>query len=401
MPIPSMREIGARLRVARETLGLSQEEVARKVNLPRPAISLIESGRRSVSSVELARLAELYRRPVSFFLQAEEVRQREDEPLAFLLRAEQVSPADRAELIAVHEFCRQYAALEQLALGRVHFEIPEYHMNSWSRREESAIREGERLAASERRRIGLGSAPVPDLMALLEKQGIKVVKWRFPEASQVSGCFFFPREVGPCIIINLSHRHVRTNFTAAHEYCHFIRDRDRLPAEACNLKGVVSQREPYEIRANAFAAAFLMPEEGVEEYLRELGLTRRSALGPEDVVLAQHYFGVSYLAMLYRLQNLGWLTEEARERLQAFRPTEVASRLGLAIEREEEEPPFPLRFLRLALEAYRAGKISLGKFANILRITRQEAIEVLKSLRIPLRLGAEDKEALKRERASA
>jgi len=400
MSIPSLLEIGRRLKNAREALGLSQEEVARKAGIPRPAVSLIESGRRSVSSLELVRLAALYRRPVSSFLEAQEVGAREEEALSLLLRADQVSAADHAELIAVHGFCREYADLERLVVGQGYFQVPEYHVSPRSRREENAIREGERLAANERRRLGLGSAPVRDMMALLEKQGIKVVKWRFPQASKVSGCFFLPKEVGPCIVVNPAHLHVRTNFTAAHEYCHFIRDRDRLPAEACNLKGVVSQREPYEIRANAFAASFLMPEEGVEEFLEELGLTRKSTLGPEDVVLAQQFFGVSYLAMLYRLQNLGWLTGEQRERLQTFKPTEVSRRLGLEIERKEEDLLIPLRFLRLALEAYRGGKISLGKFANMLRMSRQEAMGLLKSLNIPLRLGTEDKEALKREQES-
>lgn len=401
MAIPSMKEIGARLKAARELLGLSQEQVACEVGFPRPALSMIESGRRSVSSIELARLAELYRRPISFFLQSEDAEQQEEEVLGFLLRAEQVSSVDRAELIAVHEFCRQYAALERLVTAQGHYEIPAYQVSPGSRREESAVREGERLAASERRRLGLGNSPVQDMMALLEKQGIKVIKWKFPETSLVSGCFFFPRDVGPCIMVNLNHRNVRTNFTAAHEYCHFIRDRDRLPAEACNLKSVGPQKQPYEIRANAFAAAFLMPADGVEEHLREMGLSKRSTLTPEGVVLTQHYFGVSYLAMLYRLQNLGWLTEKAREGLQFFKPTEVARRLGLKIEPEEEELPVPLRFLRLALEAYRAGKISLGKLAELLHMSRQESGELLKSLHIPLRLGAEDKEELKKEQASA
>lgn len=397
----SLQEIATQLKVAREARGYSQEEVARHINLPRPAISLIESGRRSVSSIELARLAELYQRPVSFFLQTKGNHQAEEESWGVLLRAESISKADYTALEAAHEFCKKYAALEQLVLGQIHFEIPEYHLSVRSRREESTIREGEYLAANERRRLGLGSAPVWDMGAVLEKQGIKVVKWHFPATSQVSGCFFFPKDVGPCIIVNPAHRQVRANFTAAHEYCHFLRDRHRLSAEACNLKKLITRREPYEVRANAFAAAFLMPEDGVEEYLWELGLTKRSPLGPKDVVLAQHYFGVSYLAMLYRLQNLGWLTEEDRNRLQTFQPTALACRLGLTIEHREEELPFPLRFLRLALEAYRKEEISLGKFAALLHISRQEAAEILKSLGIPLNLGIESKEELKRELKSA
>lgn len=87
--------------------------------------------------------------------------------------------------------------------------------------------------------------------------------------------------------------------------------------------------------------------------------------------------------------------------LRADKPTALARRLGLTTEQGEEEHPFPLRFLCLALEAYRKEEISLGKFAALLHMSRQEETEVLKSLGIPLNLGVESKEELTRELKSA
>lgn len=52
--------IATRLRVAREEAGLSQGQVAKKLNKHRPTISEIEAGRRSVSAEELAEFARLY-----------------------------------------------------------------------------------------------------------------------------------------------------------------------------------------------------------------------------------------------------------------------------------------------------------------------------------------------------
>lgn len=49
-----------RLRSEREYLGMSQDQVARVLKLPRAAVSAFETGRRKVSSGELARLAALY-----------------------------------------------------------------------------------------------------------------------------------------------------------------------------------------------------------------------------------------------------------------------------------------------------------------------------------------------------
>jgi transcriptional regulator with XRE-family HTH domain len=65
---PDREYLANRLKEAREYLGLSQEYVAQQTQMPRPAISEIEAGRRRVESIELQRLAALYSRPLSYFL---------------------------------------------------------------------------------------------------------------------------------------------------------------------------------------------------------------------------------------------------------------------------------------------------------------------------------------------
>jgi transcriptional regulator with XRE-family HTH domain len=62
MPSAEQRRerIAARLRAAREMAGLSQAQVAKKLELHRPSISEMEAGRRSVGADELMDLAELY-----------------------------------------------------------------------------------------------------------------------------------------------------------------------------------------------------------------------------------------------------------------------------------------------------------------------------------------------------
>jgi len=59
------KRLGARLKEAREYLGLSQEEVARKLGIPRAAVSLIESGQRKIDALELKKLASVYQRNVA------------------------------------------------------------------------------------------------------------------------------------------------------------------------------------------------------------------------------------------------------------------------------------------------------------------------------------------------
>jgi len=53
--------LGNRLRQARDAAGLSQEQVARLLKLPRPAVTEMENETRKVSAGELKELAELYK----------------------------------------------------------------------------------------------------------------------------------------------------------------------------------------------------------------------------------------------------------------------------------------------------------------------------------------------------
>lgn len=61
-------KIAARLRDARIMAGLSQAQAAEKLNLQRPAISEIESGKRKVSAEEIIQIAELYKVDTSWLL---------------------------------------------------------------------------------------------------------------------------------------------------------------------------------------------------------------------------------------------------------------------------------------------------------------------------------------------
>lgn len=99
------KDLGERLREAREYLGLSQDEVARAIKIPRPAVSLIESGQRGVDALELSKFANLYQRPVSELAGDAEKPGKHNEAVAFLARAAQkLTKADQAELVRFAEF---------------------------------------------------------------------------------------------------------------------------------------------------------------------------------------------------------------------------------------------------------------------------------------------------------
>ena len=57
-----------RLRKAREEAGLTQEEVAEVFGRPQSFLSNVESGERRIDPVELCHFADLYKKPVEWFL---------------------------------------------------------------------------------------------------------------------------------------------------------------------------------------------------------------------------------------------------------------------------------------------------------------------------------------------
>lgn len=98
-------DIAARLKNAREYLGLSQQEVAAALKVPRTAITMIESGQRRVDSVELKTLARLYQRPIAYFTGETEAPMAAD--AALLKQVSRLSDDDKLELLRFSEFLMQ------------------------------------------------------------------------------------------------------------------------------------------------------------------------------------------------------------------------------------------------------------------------------------------------------
>lgn len=100
--------LGEKLKEAREYVGFSQDEVATFLKVPRTAVTNMESGQRKVDALELKRLAELYRQPVSHFTSDEDdVGSALPPDVAHLARqAAKLSPKDREELGRFAEFLK-------------------------------------------------------------------------------------------------------------------------------------------------------------------------------------------------------------------------------------------------------------------------------------------------------
>lgn len=110
--------VGRRLRAARETLGLTQEDVAGALGIQRTSVIAMEAGKRNVSALELRRLARLYRRSVAWILGEDDESEHTPEEDRALYRATaELSPADKAQVLRFAEFLAAASSSSGAAVG--------------------------------------------------------------------------------------------------------------------------------------------------------------------------------------------------------------------------------------------------------------------------------------------
>ncbi|MBK1724156.1 helix-turn-helix domain-containing protein [Thiocystis violacea] len=385
--------LGQRLREARENTNLSQQVVADSIGLPRTAITQLEAGNRSVSTLELVQLAELYKRPIGEFFGEQELH--EDDILVALHRLAPGIDAHadvKKQVQRCLNLCREGCSLEHL-LGRSARSGPPAYAVSSPRSASNAVRQGEQVAIQERKRLGLGYKPIADMGELISDQGIWSSGIHLPH--EMSGLFLRHASIGMAILVNFSHVRGRKRFSYAHEYAHALLDRDRT--------ATVSTRENapelIEKRANAFAAALLLPREGVIDFIRsrDKGLPSRhedaifdvatdgridtqtrpapgsQAITHQDAALLAHHFGVSYQAAVYRLKSLSLVSQQECAKLLE-REAEgkvfldflrMLDDLDRPDSQEQQERELKSQIVQLAIEAYRREEISRGKLLDL------------------------------------
>lgn len=99
------KSLAKRLKAAREYLQLSQEYVAKQMNLHRTSLVAIEAGKRKVSSIELKQFAEIYGRTTDELLYGRQETE-EAKALVFARTFAELSEQDQQEIMNLIEFKR-------------------------------------------------------------------------------------------------------------------------------------------------------------------------------------------------------------------------------------------------------------------------------------------------------
>ena len=370
-------DVGERLRIARAAAGITQADAAAGIDVARTTLIAIEKGQRRIQPDELRRLVRLYDTSVNAVLRRESVYVDLVPRFRKLSTSTDEATEEAARLLT--DLIQAEVELENLlGIKRTRTYPPERPIMPGDVRTQA-----ENDATELRQWLGLGLAPVRDLVSLLELDLSVRVYVRQLDPS-VSGLFAYDDELGPCILLNANHPRERRAQSAAHELGHFVATRHK--AEILYTAEEYNSRE--ERYANMFGRAFLTPARTVMLRFHEI-TAGSSHLTRRHVILLAHAFGVSREAMVRRLEELRltklgtWDWFEDHGGITNIQARQVLGDLfAIDTDKHESDRPTTLRLNLLAAEARHQDLLSEGQLARLLRLDRLSLREILDDVEV-------------------
>jgi Zn-dependent peptidase ImmA (M78 family)/DNA-binding XRE family transcriptional regulator len=362
--------LGANIAHARKKVGVTQDAVAKAVGVSRPTYIAIESGQRLPTELQLHAIAGELRAGVRELLSLAAP----DAAVSVRFRGLRGADESESALAALEDFGRRYLTLEILARDRIARREPATYPLDKVRNVERAADE---LAATERLRLGLGDGPLPDLRVVFEEDaGIRIFGLEELRKTRIAGLFAYSNEYGPLVGFNAAHDPRRVRWTLCHEYSHYLTERYE-PEVTTDLVEGVGRRSRRETFADAFAARFLMPSNGLSRRFSEMLNDAGGEMKVAHLLMLAQFFEVSFQAVTLRLEELGRINRGTYQMLnqRGFKPRKAEDALGFGVRTPVERLPF--RYVFLVARLYGVGLISEGDVAAYLHTDRLTARELL------------------------
>lgn len=371
--------IQQRIRKRRNDFGASLDKAAAWAGLPAERWRAIEGGE-ALSVAELGRVSRALAVDPGILLRGDE-----GNPRRSVARFRQaaietgsVQPRTLRILALAAELGRIGGALHQLLakplpLAEVRtLEPPSTRQEPW--------KQGYRLGAAARHRLGIATGPIHQLQATLEQKGIHIASLDFASRATEAASVFEPGAM-PIILLNeaapRSAQTLSRRSTMAHELCHLLHDAGENDLET-RLSGreELALDDPLEQRARAFAPAFLAPPEEVKHWFRT-GAGKHQTHPENRVLTLAKRWGLSWTGAVWHAKNCQLIQHQTAERLkdevpesqdwhQQFERTQASLPAVPIADDLSVSPLCRGRLAELVLEAQQGGAISLGRAREIL-----------------------------------
>lgn len=351
--------VGSRVRAARQRAGLTQRDVTSRTGISQPTLQRVEKGERTRASLaDFDQLAQALSMGLDDLLYGSAVRER------VLAGARTAGSAEGGLQAALGK------AIELLELdARLDAVIPNLRQEATNLApaippEGSPSERAQEVAGQVREALGLGAAPIADLVEVTELlTGVDVGIMPLP--SGVSGiCATDPDRATSIALVNSDDVAERQRFTLAHELGHL------LAGHTTHVDAVDGRRTPEEMFCDEFARDLLIPVDGVHAWLgRTVGIADPERVSERVLALMARHFKVSPVVVRIQLERMG-LLPDALKGVDLPSGRLCAYRYGWGPQYDSDQdaakqPRVPRRILDRATEAYRAGKLGIGALAKL------------------------------------
>jgi len=345
--------------VARESRGLTQSELAEKLEVSQGLLSKAEAGISPIGPALLQGLSRELRYPEEFFLQPDQVY---GPSMSEFFHRKRASTSARAlaQLHAQINIRRIHAERLLRSADPVECRIPRLDPDYFNG---SAAEVARAVRAS----FQLPRGPVKNVVDVLEDAGGLVFRWRFP-STKIDAVSWWVPGLPPIFVINADIPADRARYTLCHELGHVVMHQ--------------AMRPEMEQEADEFAAEFLMPALDIAPHLQGLdSLQKLTTLKP--------YWKVSLHALVKRAGDLN-LIPEGRERYLFIQLGKAGYRTREPPELDfpHEEPTAVSELLELHTNELNYSMEQLGKLLTMLpeELHQEYGVRPAADDRMPLRI---------------
>lgn len=364
-----MNHVGKLVKGAREAAGLESQALAEKIGLSRSAMSQLEAGNRSVKADEVVSIAQALGISPLALLKPESLTGQ----VAIAARTNEDVRATSNPLV---ERLRSVATVATAIDGTTIGEPASHWVGMPAVDMQDFVRSSSALAHWARSTIAVDGAGVTRFTVLAEaislKLGIDVLLERF-EGSVLGGAITDVRL--PLIAVNAHQIRSRALFTLAHELGHVLIQGGESITSDTSFRAT-STEERY---VNAFAAAFLLPQDRVDATIRA-----KSGALADTVAQLMVDCDVSRETATYRLHNLGRINAEGRDWVLSGSLGSLASKLQDDALRDQmrrrvdtlaERSVLPMGLLSILISSYESGRIGAAPLASVLGVSEDSVEE--------------------------
>lgn len=126
------------------------------------------------------------------------------------------------------------------------------------------------------------------------------------------------------LLVNSNNTIGRQHYTIAHELYHIFYEETSIP-HICNEES--GGKNTSEYNADAFAAAFLIPREGLLQFISTEDI-KKCTISLASIIRLEQYFSVSRISLLLRLKSFNLITPAVFDKLKAIPVKESARQYG-------------------------------------------------------------------------